>query len=115
MVMAKTRQTVWDRDTALISSGIQNRDLPLQRAAKLPFYNTSKQDFSTIASDAPQVAKNLRDYIAGFSENVRKIIERFDLDNQITRMAESKILFQVVGRLPGGSGYKAMGERANGL
>jgi type I restriction enzyme M protein len=100
-VMAKTRQAVWDRDAALSSSGIQNRDLPLQRAAKLPFFNTSKQDFSTIASDAPQVAKNLRDYIAGFSENVRKIIERFDLDNQITRMAESKILFQVVGRFAG--------------
>ena len=97
-VLAKTRQAVWDRDAALTSQGIQNKDLPLQRAAKLPFYNTSKQDFSTIAADAPQVAKNLRDYIAGFSENVRKIIERFDLDNQITRMAESKILFQVVGR-----------------
>ena len=49
-VMAPTRQAVWDRDAALSSSGIQNRDLPLQRAAKLPFYNTSKQDFSTIAS-----------------------------------------------------------------
>ena len=97
-VTAPTRQAVWDRDAALSGSGIQNRERPLRLAAKLPFYNTSRQDFSTIAADAPQVAKNLRDYIAGFSENVRKIIERFDLDNQITRMAESKILFQVVGR-----------------
>ena len=100
-VMAKTRQAVWDRDVALTRQGIQNKDRPLQLAAKLPFYNTSKQDFSTIAADAPQAAKNLRDYIAGFSENVRKIIERFDLDNQITRMAESKILYDVIGQFAG--------------
>ena len=100
-VMAKTRQAVRDRDAALTSQGIKNKDRPLQLAAKLPFYNTSRQDFSTIAADAPQVAKNLRDYIADFSENVRKIIERFDLDNQITRMAESKILYDVIGQFAG--------------
>ena len=47
------------------------------------------------------MAKNLRDYINGFSENVTKIIERFDLDNQITRLAEAKLLYQVVGKFAG--------------
>jgi type I restriction enzyme M protein len=97
-VMARTRQAVWDRDATLTSQGIENKERPLQLAAKLSFYNTSKQDFSTIGADAAFVAKNMRDYIAGFSENVRKIIERFDLDNQITRMAEAKILYDVVGK-----------------
>jgi|SRR5579875_2709635 type I restriction enzyme M protein len=86
-VMAPTRQAVWDRDATLTKQGIQNKDRPLRLAAGLPFYNTSRQDFSTIASDAAFAAKNLRDYISGFSENVRKIVERFDLDNHITRMA----------------------------
>src|SRR5258708_29764094 len=84
-VMAPTRQAVWDRDAALT---IQNKQRPLELAAKLPFYNTSKQSFASIAADPQNVAKNLRDYISGFSENVRKIIERFALDNQITKMAE---------------------------
>ena len=98
-VMAPTRQAVRDRDAALTGQGIQNKERPLQLAAKLPFYNTSKQDFSHRSPPTrPQVAKNLRDYIAGFSENVRKIIERFELDNQITRLAEAKLLYQVVGR-----------------
>ena len=97
-VMAPTREAVRARDAALTGQGIQNKDRPLQLAAKLPFYNTSKQDFSTIAADAPQVAKNLRDYIAGFSPNVRKIIERFDFDNQVTKLAEAKLLYLVVGR-----------------
>ena len=49
-------------------------------------------------SDARSVAKNLRDYINGFSANVREILDRFDFDNQITRLAEAKLLYQVVGR-----------------
>ena len=97
-VMAPTRQAVWDRDATLTRQGVQNKDRPLQLVAKLPFYNTSRQDFSTIGSDAAFVAKNLRDYISGFSDNVRKIIERFELDNDITKMAEAKILHQVIGR-----------------
>lgn len=94
-VMAPTREAVRARDTAL---DIQNKQRPLELAAKLPFYNTSRQDFTTIAADASQVAKNLRDYINGFSQNVREILSRFALDNQITRLAESKILYQVVGK-----------------
>ena len=50
-VMAKTRQAVRDRDAALTRQGIKNKDRPLQLAAKLPFYNTSRQDFSTITAD----------------------------------------------------------------
>ncbi|TDB91013.1 SAM-dependent DNA methyltransferase [Actinomadura sp. KC216] len=94
-VMAPTRATVRTRNASL---DIQNKDRLLEIAAKLPFYNVSEQDFTTIAADAPNVAKNLRDYINGFSSNVRQILARFDLDNQITRLAGAKILYQVVGR-----------------
>jgi len=75
-------------------AGIQDEQRPLE----LPFCNTSSQDFTTIASDASAVAKNLRDYISGFSGNVRKITDRFGLDSQITRLAEAKLLYRVVGR-----------------
>jgi type I restriction enzyme M protein len=109
-VMAPTRQAVRDRNEILESQGIQNRERPLQLAAKLPFYNTSRFDFSLIASDTDNkfVAKNLRDYISYFSENVGKIVERFDLDNQITRMAEARILREVVGRFAGMRGLDSL-------
>ncbi|WP_336215030.1 type I restriction-modification system subunit M [Nonomuraea sp. LPB2021202275-12-8] len=94
-VMAPTRQAVRDRDAALT---VQNKQKLLELAAKLPFYNTSQQDFSTIAGDPQNVAKNLRDYINGFSPNVRTILSRFDLDNEITRLAGAKILYAVVGK-----------------
>ena len=67
-VMVPTREAVRARDAAL---SIQNKEKLLEKTAGLPFYNVSKQDFTTIASDPTNVAKNLRDYINGFSENVR--------------------------------------------
>jgi type I restriction enzyme M protein len=94
-VMAPTREAVRARDAAL---SMQNKEKPLGRAAGLPFYNVSKQDFTTIASDAASVAKNLRDYVNGFSQNARDILARFDFDNQVTRLAEAKLLYPVIGR-----------------
>jgi type I restriction enzyme M protein len=94
-VMAPTRVAVRTRDAAL---SMQNKDTPLKRAAQLPFYNVSKQDFATISSDATSVTKNLRDYVNGFSANVREILDRLDFDGQITRLHDAKLLYQVVGK-----------------
>ena len=94
-VMAPTREAVRARDAAL---DIQNKQRLLELAAKLPFYNTSRQDFATIAGDPSQVAKNLRDYVNGFSANVREILARFNLDNQITSLANAKLLYRIVAR-----------------
>jgi type I restriction enzyme M protein len=94
-VMAPTREAVRARDAAL---NMQNKTTLLEKTAGLPFYNVSKQDFGTIASDAPSVARNLRDYVNGFSANVREILARFDFDNQVTKLAEAKLLYPVVGK-----------------
>jgi len=94
-VMAPTRDAVRTRDAQL---DIQNKHRLLEIAAKLPFYNVSAQNFASIAADAPSVAKNLRDYVNGFSPNVREILANFKLDTEITRLASSKILYKVVGR-----------------
>lgn len=94
-VMAPTREAVRARDAVL---SMQNKEKLLEKTAGLPFYNVSQQDFTTIASDATSVVKNLRDYVNGFSQNVRDILARFDFDNQVTRLAEAKLLYQVVGR-----------------
>lgn len=94
-VMAPTREAVRARDAAL---SMQNKEKLLERTAGLPFYNVSKQDFTTIASDSTSVAKNLRDYVNGFSDNVREILSQFGFDNQVTRLAEAKLLYQVVGK-----------------
>jgi type I restriction enzyme M protein len=94
-VMVPTREAVRARDAAL---SMQNKEKLLEMTAGLPFYNVSKQDFTTIAADAASVAKNLRDYVNGFSQNVRDILAQFKFDNEVTRLAEAKLLYQVVGK-----------------
>lgn len=61
-------------------------------------YNTSKYDFKKLLGEAPAIAKNLRNYIAGFSPNMREVLERFDFDNAITKLDEAGLLFKVVER-----------------
>ena len=44
------------------------------------------------------VAGNLRNYIAGFSESARDIIDKFNFDTQIDRLAEHNLLYLVVSK-----------------
>ena len=77
---------------------IENLERQLQRASGFAFYNTSRYDFERVLADAPHIAANLRNYIAGFSPNMREVLEKFDFDNTIAKLDESGLLFQVVQR-----------------
>lgn len=68
----------------------------LRRITGRPFYNFSKLDFEKLLNDPNQLAPNLNKYITSFSPNVREIIERFAFDQQIARMAEKNLLFEVI-------------------
>ena len=70
----------------------------LRKIAGFAFYNTSRYDFEKLLADAPHVAANLRNYIAGFSPNMREVLEKFDFDNTISKLAEAGLLFQVLER-----------------
>jgi len=60
------------------------------------FYNLSKLDLPRLLDDPNQLAPNLNAYINGFSRNVREIMERFAFDQQIARMAEKNLLYEVI-------------------
>ena len=62
------------------------------------FYNTSQYAFDSLLGDAPQLAANLRNFIAGFSDNMREVIRHFDFDNTIDKLAEANLLYQVMER-----------------
>ena len=70
----------------------------LETAAGRSFYNTSRLDFGRLLDDPDNLASNLNGYIRGFSGNVREIMERFGIGEQIARMDEKDLLFQVVRR-----------------
>jgi type I restriction enzyme M protein len=62
----------------------------------LGFHNHSQLDFQKLKGDPDNIGRHLADYIAGFSENIRKIFERFEFDKEIEKLEESNRLYQVV-------------------
>ncbi len=52
-------------------------DKMLLRASGTNFYNTSKLDFEKLRGDPNHIATNLTQYIKGFSEGARDVIEQF--------------------------------------
>ena len=83
---------------ARFSGKIDNLDGLLKTASGFAFYNTSRYDFDKLLADAPAVAGNLRNYIAGFSPNMREVLDNFDFDNTISKLDEAGLLFLVVQR-----------------
>ena len=68
----------------------------LEKITGRPFYNLSKLDFPRLLDDPNQLAPNLNAYINGYSKNVREVMENFAFDQQIARMAEKNLLYEVV-------------------
>ncbi len=97
-VLAPTKEKVLKRQAELRGKGLQDLDAQLRKASGFAFYNTSRYDFDKLLADAPHLAANLRNYIAGFSPNMREVLEKFDFDNTISKLDEAGLLFQVLER-----------------
>ena len=97
-VLAPTKEDVLQRQAELRGRGLEDLHNQLCRSSGLAFYNTSRYDFERLLADAPNVAANLRNYIAGFSHNMREVLERFDFDNTISKLDEAGLLFQAMER-----------------
>jgi type I restriction enzyme M protein len=44
------------------------------------FHNTSRYDFDKLLADAPHLAANLRNYIAGFSPHMHEVLEKYEIN-----------------------------------
>jgi len=97
-VLAPTKAAVLAKQAELKAKGLQDLHKQLCAASGFAFYNTSQYDFDRLTDDAPHVADNLRHHIAGFSDNMREVVEKFDFDNTISKLDEAGLLFKVLGR-----------------
>lgn len=101
-VLTSSKEAVLKRHAGLVAKGQSNVDAILNNLAKdedgrpLGFHNHSQLDFPKLKGDPDNIGRHLADYIAGFSENIRKIFERFEFDKEIEKLEESNRLYQVV-------------------
>ena len=98
-VLEATREAVLER-AEMLPASLENRGPVLEHIAGQSFYNTSKHTFKTLLADPDNVAGNLRNYVAGFSESARDIIVKFNFDTQIDRLEQHKpsLLYLVVSK-----------------
>lgn len=93
-VLADTKEAILKKNEQV--GKLPMKDVFLCKESGYDFYNISKFDFHKLLSDPDGIEANFRAYINGFSENVRNIIEKFNFDNQITRLAEKNLLYIVI-------------------
>ena len=63
------------------------------RDTNTSFYNTSQYDLSRLKADPNNIHLNFENYLNGFSQDVRDIIENFNLDGFIERLHKNNRLF----------------------
>jgi type I restriction enzyme M protein len=75
----------------------------MHSATGYPFYNLSKLELApsqkgrnSLLDDPSNLAPNLNSYINGYSPNIRAIFDHFKFGEQINKMADKNLLFQVI-------------------
>ncbi len=72
----------------------------LKEASGYVFYNTSKWTlkklYATATNNQQILLANVEEYLAGFSANVKEIIEKFNLKAQMRHMADKDVLLAVL-------------------
>jgi type I restriction enzyme M protein len=96
--LEKTKASVLETEYTLREKGLENRHGQLCRAAGYAFYNTSKFSYESLLHDDTNLALNLRQYVMGFSSNVREIFAAFDFDHTVSRLSEVNLLFKLMDR-----------------
>ena len=75
-------------------------DAPLKDVSGYVFFNTSKWTmrklFETATNNQQILLANVEEYLNGFSDNVKEIIERFKLKEQMRHMAGKDVLLDVL-------------------
>lgn len=95
-ILAPTKDKVLTRHSALKGKSENIIRPELCRITKTDFYNLSKLDFNRLLDDPNHIAQNLNSYINAFSPNVRQIMERFEFGQEVLKMAEKNLLYEVV-------------------
>lgn len=97
-VLEPTKEKVLNKLKELKGSKIKNIEPILNRAAGQAFHNTSKFTFEKLKGDPTNIAANLTQFIKGFSDRAKDIIEHFEFEKHIAKLDEANCLFLLVGK-----------------
>ncbi len=111
--LAETKAKVLATDQKLREAGLENRDQALCRTSGFAFYNTCPMSYDDLLGDPDFLARNLKKYVAGFSENVQEIFRRFRFDDVIRNLEEVGRLFLVMDKFSETAREEQKGKKIN--
>ena len=95
-VLEPTKDKVLAKLAQLKQTKVTNPEKILNRVAGQKFHNTSKYTFQKLVGDPDNIARNLLNFIKGFSSEAREVFEYFGFEDEIAKLDQSNRLFLVV-------------------
>ena len=97
-VLEKNKDVVIQQYDAFKESLDEERLIPVlkQAAGSTNFYNHSYFDLNRLSQDNKNIEINFNNYLTGYSKNVQDIIENFQLQKTIEKLAKNDLLFLLV-------------------
>jgi type I restriction enzyme M protein len=93
-----TKERVLETEQKLKEKGLENRHNQLCRASGFAFYNTSKFTYDALLRDDANLERNLKQYVHGFSPNIREIFAAFNFDDAIRDLKKVNLLYLLMDR-----------------
>lgn len=94
-VLAPSKARILEANKTLT---VSNKRPIFKRTTGHDYYNISQFDFEKLMDDSNAIEANLRDYINGFSEDVREIMDNFEIFGVIDKLSRANLLYLVVQR-----------------
>ena len=97
-VLEPTKAKVLEEYKASKDQGKGILDAKLVKITGVPFYNTSKFSFEKLKGDPTNIAANLVNYMKGFSDKARTILDSFGFEEHIGKLDKADRLYMIVSK-----------------
>ena len=92
-VLAPSKEEILERNKSL---AVSNKAPIFKKYTGHDYYNVSKFDFEKLIDDSNNIDTNLKDYINGFSDDVKEILDNFEIATIIEKLKKAGLLYLVV-------------------
>ena len=92
-VLAPSKEEILERNKSL---KVSNKAPIFKKYTGHDYYNVSKFDFEKLIDDSSSIDTNLKDYINGFSDDVKEILDNFEIATIIEKLKKAGLLYLVV-------------------
>ncbi len=94
-VLAPSKEKILEMNKTLT---VSNKTPVFKRLTGHDYYNISQYDFHKLLDDSNSISTNFRDYINGFSDDVKDIMDNFDIFTVIERLKKANLLYLIVSK-----------------